>query len=118
MLRSGQGLKVLEGNHEVVVIVLVSGGNEAASPWSSLTWRLVPQSTDNEREQRVHVRRSALMTETSTCTSGSVCSSVLILEGCLTKPNKEITFFLPHILSARHSRDVVQILMILLCGKS
>lgn len=53
----------------MVVFVLVSDGNDGALLWSSLMWRLVPESIDNEREERVHVNVhvGALMTAVYMC---------------------------------------------------
>lgn len=42
----------------MVVFVLASDSNEGAWLWSSLTWRLVPESIDNEREEKLRVKVS------------------------------------------------------------
>lgn len=55
----------------MVVIVLASDSNEGALLWSSLTWSLVPESIDNEREERVCV--SGRSNDSEVCVHVCLC---------------------------------------------
>lgn len=55
----------------MVVIVLGSDSNEGALLWSSFTWSLVPESIDNEREERVRV--SGRSNDSEVCVYMCVC---------------------------------------------
>lgn len=60
----------------MVVFVLASDSNEGAWLWSSLTWHLVPESIDNEREERVRVNVSGCYNDRCVCIHVCLCLHV------------------------------------------
>lgn len=68
----GQRLRETKGTY-MVVIVLASDSNECALLWSSLTWSLVPESIDNEREERVCVNVSGRSNDSEVCIHVYLC---------------------------------------------
>lgn len=72
VLRTGQRVRETKGTY-VVVIVLASDSNEGALLWSSLTWSLVPESIDNEREERVCVSVSGRSNDSEVCVHACLC---------------------------------------------